>query len=281
MECFDARAATLARRPQEGVASRRCDDALVADADSSGSRRYDQLVRRLALLVAAVPLALAPSAAVAATPLGPSARGCAQAFDAARNAAVRARVARSPVLAVQIFATSIPTCVVKFQLPSQRVLTAQATWSRGTASAWKVSIRPHGRVAGRNGRWAGGRLTATAADAARIVSIGPPPTTASCIRSWNAGHPAGVATLGPAPVYVAPLPGNLYVARVGGQGSETVRAPGCTVTVLPAGGHDTLFISSWSDGAAAGWERPPGVSGILGRGIPNADLAADGRLTSR
>jgi hypothetical protein len=220
MECFDARAATLARRPQEGVASRRCDDALVADADSSGSRQYDQLVRTLAR-------------------------------------------------------------VVKFQLPSQRVLTAQATWSRGTASAWKVSIRPHGRVAGRNGRWAGGRLTATAADAARIVSIGPPPTTASCIRSWNAGHPAGAATLGPAPVYVAPLPGNLYVARVGGQGSETVRAPGCTVTVLPAGGHDTLFISSWSDGAAAGWERPPGVSGILGRGIPNADLAADGRLTSR
>ena len=235
----------------------------------------------LALLVAAAPLAPTPSAAVAAAPRGPSERGCAQAFDAAGNAAVRARVARSPVLAVQIFATSIPTCVVKFQLRSQRVLTAQATWSRRTASAWKISIRPHGRVAGRNGRWAGGRLTATAADAARIVSIGPPPTTASCLRAWNAGHPASAATLAPAPVYVVPLAGNLYIARAGGQGSETVRAPGCTVIVLPAGGHGTLFLSSWSDGSAVGWKRPSGVSGILGPGIPNADLAADGRLTSR
>jgi hypothetical protein len=232
----------------------------------------------VAVLVAAVPLAAAPSAAVADMPLGPSVRGCAQAFDVAGNAAVRARVARSQVLRVQIFATPIPTCVVKFQLPSQRVLTAQAPWSHGTAALWKMSIRPHGLVAGHNGRWADGRLTATGSDAARVVSIGPPPTASSCLRAWNAEHPASAATLAPAPVYVAPLLGNVYF--IGDQGGQ-IRAPGCTVSVLSTGNRLTLFLSSWTNGSAVGWGKPRGVSGILGRGIPNADLAADGRLTSR
>jgi hypothetical protein len=237
-------------------------------------RRCPARLLAVAVLVAG-PLGVASPVASAATHLGPSERSCAKAFDAPENAAVRARVQGSHVLNVQIFATAIPTCVVKFQLPAERVLIAEVAWTRGIAATWHVTLRAHGRVAGRNGRWANGRLTATAPDAARVVSIGPPPTMLGCLRAWNSEHPARAASLAPAPVFVAPLAANVYGMTVGGQ-NWVARAPGCTVLV-----RTTLFFAPWNDGRAVGWTSPPGVTGVLGAGLPNADLAASGRLTVR
>jgi hypothetical protein len=91
-------------------------------------------------------LALTPRVAVAASLPGASVRGCAQAFDSPANAAGRARVSLNRVLVVQIFPTPIPSCVIRFQLSGERVLSAVSAWRRATASAWRLSIRAHGRV---------------------------------------------------------------------------------------------------------------------------------------
>jgi hypothetical protein len=237
----------------------------------------------LAATMVAVLLALAVgSRAAAATSLpGTSARACAQAFDNKVSAGARARVARHHVVAAQIFATALPSCVITFQLAGDGMLTASAAWTRGTASAWKLSVRAHGRLTLVNARWVAHRLTATGSDAATLVTLGPPPTTSECVGAWNARIPARAASLGPGAVLVQPMLRGTGVVTWDRSSSTSINGPACTVSVLSGTHAKQLFYTQWDDGRPVGWHAVPGVSGVLGNRSPNADLGADGRLTLR
>ena len=102
------------------------------------------------LAIAAGPIAdgIAPRPAVAAESPGPSPRRCARAFDQSANVTVGQLVSGSTVLRVQIIPTSVPSCVIRFQLSNRRVLTAQSPWRVGTATAWDVTIHRNGLVGG-------------------------------------------------------------------------------------------------------------------------------------
>jgi hypothetical protein len=113
------------------------------------------------LALAAGPIAddIAPHRAAAAATVGPSERGCANAFDSPANAAARQLVQRANVLRVEIITTPVPSCVIRFQLPVQRVLTMQSPWVRDNAVEFRAAVQTPGLVAGSNATWRNGRLT--------------------------------------------------------------------------------------------------------------------------
>ena len=220
---------------------------------------------------------LAPHAVAGASP---SEHACATAFDSPANAAVRARIARASVLRAEIFATTIPSCLVKFQLPAQQVLTAQAAWrAGGGALAWTVSSNPHGLVAGANARWRSGQLTATGPDADRVYDSSPGPTASSCMDAWNLAPPTlprGVA--GPDPVVVDALNGGM---TFGSGGQPPIAGDACTIWIVRSPTDVLLIAGAWRAGHRGSWRPAVHTDGLLGGTTPNATLGRDGTLTAR
>jgi hypothetical protein len=234
--------------------------------------------------LAAGPIAedIAPHVAVAAESVGPSPRGCAEAFDSGANATVRGLVPKSGVLRVQIITTPIPSCVIRFQLQDQRVLTAQAPWRRSTAIDWGVSIRRPGLVAGENAIWHAGRLTANGLGANVPLRLGPPPTTESCLDAWNSSPPPVVRTLRAAePALVEAFTGGVYIATGSGASQPGNGGYACAVSLVEHSGHTLLVSGAWQSAHSAEWGKPVKVVGLVFGATPNADIAADGRLSLR
>jgi hypothetical protein len=233
------------------------------------------------LLAAAVAAGLiGPHEPTAVAGTSPSEHACATAFDSPSNAAVRARLARVSVLRVEIFATTIPSCLVKFQLPAQQVLTAQTVWSAGgTAVGWTVSSNPHGLVAGANARWQAGRLTAIGPGADRVYATGPGPTVSTCMDAWNLAPPsvpAGVA--GSKPVVVDALNGGI---SFGNAGQTPIAGNACTIWIVESPQHVLLIAGAWSEGRRGSWRAPERTDGLIAGATPNATLGRDEKLTAR
>ena len=237
------------------------------------------------LALAAGPIAdgIAPRPAVAAESPGPSPRRCARAFDQSANVTVRQLVSGSTVLRVQIIPTSVPSCVIRFQLSNRRVLTAQSPWRVGTATAWDVTIHRNGLVGGANAIWRAGRLSANGPGAGVVVRLGPAPTVDTCVDAWNAAPPPVVRSVAPRrPALVQAFAGGVYIAIGRGRG----QLPGnggyaCAVWVAGKPGRATLVTGAWRSQHSATWGKPITVAGMLGGATPNADLGGDGRLTVR
>jgi hypothetical protein len=236
----------------------------------------------LVLAVGPIGDQLAPHpAAAAAGVASPSERECARAFDAIGNASVRAQIELLAVRRVQIFATTVPNCVIKFELADQSVLTAEAPWKNATATGWVLSTHPHGNVFGQNGAWKAGRLTATGASADVVQSTGPPPSAETCVTSWNGSHPPvpGSQSASRAAL-VSPLSSNVFFIYQHPKRSYTMHGPGCAISVRQGAKEGVLFYSQWSSGSALGWQTPPiPTSGLFPAGAPNATLRNDGQLT--
>jgi hypothetical protein len=234
----------------------------------------------LVLAVGPVGDQLAPHKAVAAGAVPPSERDCANAFDDVGSAGVRAQVELLAVRRVQIFATSLPNCVIKFQLADGSVLTAQAPWRTGTTGAWLLSTRPNGNVAGPNAVWQNGFVKATGPSADIIQSNGPPPTASQCVSSWNGAHPPVPGSASATrTALVSSLSANVFFLWDTTH-SLSMHGPGCTVSIEQDAKHGVLFFSQWNDGTAIGWQpTPTSTSGLFPPGAPNARLRTDGRLT--
>ena len=233
------------------------------------------------LAFAAGPIAddIAPHRAAAASTVGPSAHGCANAFDSPSNAATRQLVPRANVLRVEIITTPVPSCVIKFQLAGKRVLTFQAPWKDNTAIGFRASIHTPGLVAGTNASWRNGRLTASGLYPDRPLLQGPGPTTATCADAWNASPPTPpVQRQVSTPVVIQALNGGVSII---GSSQAGINGFACTVWIASPKGHTTLIIGAWQLRGATRWRRPIGANGTLGRAIPNADLGSDGKLTLR
>jgi hypothetical protein len=222
---------------------------------------------------------LATHEAAAAAPVGPSENGCAQAFDRAANAPLRARLAREAVSHVQIFATTVPSCVVKFQLAKRRVLTAQAAWKARSDLPWKATVSRNGRVAGPNAGWNAGLLTATGPLAAQTRSLGPGPTTGTCVETWNAAPPALPAIQGTPLVYVQALNGGIQISNSGG-GRPSIEGNACGVSIVRAADRVLFLAAAWHEGQASRWGAPLSTGLIAGQ-VPNAVLLPDGLLGAR
>jgi hypothetical protein len=222
---------------------------------------------------------LATHEAAAAAPVSPSEQGCAQAFDRAANAPLRARLTRQAVSRVQIFATTVPSCVVKFQLAEQRVLTAGAPWKARADLPWKATISRHGRVAGANAGWSAGLLTATGPLATQTRTLGPGPTAASCVDTWNAAPPALPAIHGTPLVYVQALNGGIQISNSGG-GRPSIQGNACGVSIVRAADRVLFLAAAWHQGQASRWDAPLSIGLIAGE-VPNAVLLPGGRLGAR
>ncbi len=233
------------------------------------------------LLAASVAVGLIGQLAPAAAGTSPSEQACATAFDSPSNAAVRARIARASVLRVEIFATTIPSCLVKFQLPAQQVLTAQTAWSAtGTAVGWTVSSNPHGLVDGANARWRAGRLTATGPDADRVYGNAPGPTVSTCMDAWNLAPPSlPRSVVGSEPVFVEALNGGITFFGTGG--GRPITGNACTVSIVESPRHVLLIAGAWRAGHPSSWRAPAETDGLIANAVPNATLGTDHQLTAR
>jgi hypothetical protein len=226
-------------------------------------------------LVAAMFCVAGTSGAGAATPTrSPSASQCAQAFDRPANVALRLRLA--PATHAEIFATTVPSCVVKFALAGHRVLAATATWVPLTDLHWTTAVTHGGQVVGNGVSWSHGHLTARGANANITYTLGPAPTVASCVDAWNAAPPtlpSGVAAA--TPVAVAALNGGIAFARVAGHAS----IPGnvCTISVERPGKRQLLLAGAWTQGRTTHWLAPISM-GLIPGTVPNAKLRRDGGL---
>jgi hypothetical protein len=222
---------------------------------------------------------LATHEAAAAAPVSPSERGCAQAFDRPANAPLRVRLARQAVSRVQIYATTMPSCVVKFQLAKRRVLTADAAWKARADLGWKATVTRHGGVGSSNAAWKAGLLSATGPLATLTHALGPGPTTASCLDTWNASPPALPVIHGTPPVYVQALNGGIQISSSGG-GRPSIQGNACAVSIVRAANRVLFVAAAWHQGTASHWDAPIGTSLIPGE-VPNAVLLADGLLGAR
>jgi hypothetical protein len=235
-----------------------------------------------ALALAAGPIAgdIAPQRAAAAAGIGPSEQACASAFDNAANAGARRAVPRAHVLRVQVFATPIPSCVIEFQLPDERVLTVQAPWAHDTATGFRSSIHHPGLVAGPNAVWRDGRLTV--ARSRRPLLLGPPPTPLSCLDAWNASPPALHVTGGAAvPALVQAFNGGVVIVGSNGSKQPSISGFACAVWAALPAGRATYVVGGWQPQGTVRWHTPERMSGMLGGLLPNADLGTDGRLRPR
>jgi hypothetical protein len=234
--------------------------------------------------LAAGPVAdeLAPYRAAAAVVTSPSEHDCAAAFDLPANDAVRARVSAAKVLRLEIFATTVPSCLIKFQLPAQAVLTVQAAWKYDTAVGWRSSVNPHGLVGGTNGHWHAGLVTATGSFASVHYSHGPSPTVSSCLDAWNAAPPSLPASvLRSRPALVSAFNGGVTFGAIGGTTQKPIAGNACTVDIVESTRDVVAIAGSWAAGQASSWRRPTRQDGLIAGTAPNAELGADGRLTPR
>jgi hypothetical protein len=247
--------------------------------------RYDRRVttrRRGVAIAALVGVALgvagASGAGAAAPATGPSEANCAQAFDRAANVALRLRLAREHVLRTGIFATTIPSCAIKFQLAGRRMLTASADWKPLADLVWKAIVTHGGMVGDVNAAWAQELLKATGPRATYVQQIGPGPTLSSCLTTWNAAPPANLPAT--APAFVQALNGGVTIDHTGGARTE-IPGYACTVTIVRAPRTTQMFAAPWHGGAAARWTAPLATGGLLAGASANADLGAGGRLLPR
>ncbi len=252
---------------------------------TSWSLRYDQRVAdrfravAIAALVAVAIGVVGASGATAAAPVtSPSEANCAQAFDRPANVALRLRVARRRVLRAGIFATTIPSCAIKFQLTGRQMLTTSAPWRPLADLAWKVTVTHGGMIGDVNADWAHGLLEATGPGAHAVQQLGPGPTLSSCLATWNASPPANLPAS--AQAFVEALNGGVTIAHTNGPRTEI---PGfaCTVTILRAPKRTQLFAAAWHGGTATRWSAPLETAGLISGASANALLGAGGKLTPR
>jgi hypothetical protein len=260
-------------------------DRVTAGLTTPRFLRYDRRVanRRRGVAIAALfavasSVAGASGAGAAAPATSPSEANCAHAFDRPANAALRLRLTREHVLRAGIFATTIPSCAIKFQLAGRRMLTASARWRPLTDLAWKATVTHGGMVGDVNAAWAHGLLHATGPRATYVQQTGPGPTLSSCLTTWNAAPPANLPVK--APAFVQALNGGVTIDHVGGARTE-IPGYACTVTIVRAPGTTQMFAAAWHGGAAAHWTAPLATGGLLTGTPANADLGAGGRLVPR
>jgi hypothetical protein len=221
---------------------------------------------------------LTPHTASAAAIVSPSENDCAQAFDRPANQPLRAQIARGKAARIQIFATTLPSCVIKFQQPGRRVVTVDATWKPRSDLDWKTTSSPHGNVAGTNAVWQGSLLRADGPNPNQTQALGPAPTISSCIISWNAAPPTLPHDIaGAPPAYVQALNGGISISNVGGV-STSIRGNACTVSIVRSAHHSVLLVAPWHEGQAATWSAPIEADGMLAGQTPNSQLQADGQL---
>ncbi|HEV7566321.1 MAG TPA: hypothetical protein VGO31_10215 [Microbacteriaceae bacterium] len=235
-------------------------------------------VATAALVGVALGVAGGSGAGAAAPATGPSEASCAQAFDRPANVALRQRLAREHVLRAGIFATTIPSCAIKFQLAGRRMLTASADWKPLADLAWKARVTHGGMVGDVNAAWARGLLKATGPRATYVQQTGPGPTLSSCLTSWNAAPPANLPAT--APAFVQALNGGVTIDHKSGARTE-IAGYACTVTIVRAPRTTQMYVAPWHGGAAARWTAPLATGGLLAGTSANADLGAGGRLVPR
>ena len=231
-----------------------------------------------ALAAAAIGVAGASGAGAATPATSPSEANCAQAFNRPANVALRLRLARERVLRAAIFATTIPSCAITFQLTGKRMLTASAAWRPLADLAWKEIMTRGGMVGDVNAAWAHGLLEATGPSAHAVQQLGPGPTLSSCLATWNASPPANLPAS--ARAFVQALNGGVTIAHTRGPRTEI---PGfaCTVEILRAPKRTQLFAAAWHGGTATRWTAPLATGGLISGASANAVLGADGKLTPR
>jgi hypothetical protein len=247
--------------------------------------RYDQhvadrcrVVAISALIAVAIGVSGVSGAGAAAPVTSPSEANCAQAFDRPANVALRLKLVRQRVLRAGIFATTIPSCAIRFQLTGRRMLTAYARWQPLADLAWKQTVTHGGMVGYVNAAWAHGLLKATGPSAHAVQQLGPGPTLSSCLASWNASPPTNLPA--GAPAFVQALNGGVTIAHTSGPRTEI---PGfaCTVEILRAPKSTQLFAAAWHGGTATRWSAPLATAGLISGTSPNAVLGAGGMLTPR
>jgi hypothetical protein len=220
---------------------------------------------------------LTPHTAAASAIVSPSENDCAQAFDRPANETLRTRIADGKATRIQIFATTAPSCVIKFEQPGRRVVTVEAAWRPRADLDWKSTSSPNGNVAGTNAVWQGSQLRADGPNPNQTQELGPAPTISSCIISWNASPPTlPHRVTGSPPVYVEALNGGISIS--GGGSTTSIRGDACAVSVVRSTHHALFLVAPWHRGQAASWSAPVDVDGLVAGAAPNSKLQRDGLL---